>query len=53
MNQIQEITKGFWKENPVLVICLGLCPTLAVTNNVQNAIGMACPPSLSWRCPMC
>ena len=40
MNAIQEITKGFWKENPVLVICLGLCPTLAVTNSVQNAIGM-------------
>lgn len=36
----QEFTKGFWKENPVLVMALGLCPALAVTNNVVNGIAM-------------
>jgi electron transport complex protein RnfE len=36
-----EFVKGIWKENPVLVQLLGTCPTLAVTNQVQNAIGMS------------
>lgn len=40
MNLFQEFTKGFVKENPVFVMALGLCPTLAVTSSVQNAIGM-------------
>ncbi|MDF1536655.1 MAG: electron transport complex subunit E [bacterium] len=35
-----EFTKGFWKENPVLRMALGLCPTLAVTNNAVNGIAM-------------
>ncbi len=33
-------TKGIFKENPVFVIALGLCPALAVTSMVWNAIGM-------------
>ena len=36
----EEFTKGFWKENPVLVLLLGLCPTLAVTTGVKNGMGM-------------
>ncbi|HDL89573.1 MAG TPA: electron transport complex subunit E [Thermodesulforhabdus norvegica] len=36
----KEFTKGLWRENPVLVMLLGLCPTLAVTNSVKNALGM-------------
>lgn len=35
-----EVTKGLWKENPVLVLLLGLCPTLAVTNSAYNGLGM-------------
>ncbi|HSQ41239.1 MAG TPA: electron transport complex subunit E [Fibrobacteraceae bacterium] len=31
---------GLWKENPVFVHLLGMCPTLAVTNSVHNALGM-------------
>jgi electron transport complex protein RnfE len=31
---------GLWKENPVLVTTLGLCPTLAVTNSVANCLVM-------------
>ncbi len=37
----QEFTKGFSKSNPVFVLLLGLCPTLAVTGTVNDAIGMA------------
>lgn len=34
------LTRGFWKENPVFVAQLGMCPTLAVTNSVINALAM-------------
>ena len=36
----QEFTKGIVKENPVLCLVLGTCPTLAVTTSAFNAIGM-------------
>jgi electron transport complex protein RnfE len=36
----QELLKGVWRENPVLIQLLGLCPTLAVTNSVANAVVM-------------
>ena len=32
--------RGLWQENPVFVMLLGMCPTLAVTNSAINAIGM-------------
>jgi len=35
-----EFSKGLIKENPVLRLALGLCPTLAVSSSVNNAIGM-------------
>ena len=37
---IKEFTKGIIKENPTFVLALGLCPTLAVSVSVVNAIGM-------------
>ncbi len=37
---LQEFTKGIIKENPVLCLMLGTCPTLAVTTSASNAIGM-------------
>ncbi|MFA5092699.1 MAG: electron transport complex subunit E [Candidatus Omnitrophota bacterium] len=39
-NLIKEFTKGIIKENPTFVLALGLCPTLAVSVSVVNAIGM-------------
>jgi H+/Na+-translocating ferredoxin:NAD+ oxidoreductase subunit E len=36
----QDLLRGVWKENPVLVQLLGMCPTLAVTNSVANSIAM-------------
>ena len=37
---IKELTKGIIKENPVLCLVLGTCPTLAVTTGVSSAVGM-------------
>jgi electron transport complex protein RnfE len=36
----QDLTRGVWRENPVLVQALGLCPALAVTNSVANSLAM-------------
>jgi len=38
--KISILTKGIIKENPVLVLVLGLCPALAVSTQAENAIGM-------------
>ncbi len=35
-----EFLKGLWRENPVFVQVLGMCPTLAVTNTAQNGLAM-------------
>ncbi len=35
-----ELTKGFVKENPLLVLLLGTCPALAVTTSAWNGLGM-------------
>ncbi|MHA7109454.1 electron transport complex subunit RsxE [Sunxiuqinia elliptica] len=40
MNQMQNFTKGFIKENPVFVLLLGMCPTLGVTSSAFNGLGM-------------
>ena len=36
----QDFVRGIWKENPVLIQMLGLCPALAVTNTVENSLAM-------------
>ena len=39
MNKILErLYNGIFKENPTFVLMLGMCPTLAVTTSVVNAI---------------
>ena len=40
LNPTDEFTKGLWRENPVFVQVLGMCPTLAVSNSAQNALAM-------------
>jgi electron transport complex protein RnfE len=37
---IKQLSRGLIKENPTFVIVLGMCPTLAVTTSVINALGM-------------
>jgi len=36
----QDLSRGIWRENPVLIQMLGLCPALAVTNTVVNSLAM-------------
>jgi electron transport complex protein RnfE len=35
-----EFIKGLWRENPVFVQALGMCPVLAVSNTARNALAM-------------
>jgi len=35
-----NLTRGIFRENPILVLMLGLCPFLAVSVSLQNAVGM-------------
>lgn len=37
---LETFTEGLWKENPVFVMLLGMCPVLAVTNSAINALAM-------------
>lgn len=39
-DNLAVLTKGILKENPVLVLILGTCPTLATTTNIAGAFGM-------------
>ncbi|MBQ1977546.1 MAG: electron transport complex subunit E [Ruminococcus sp.] len=47
---LKEVTKGIIKENPVLCLVLGTCPTLAVTTAASNAIGMGIAATLVLIC---
>ena len=40
MNKIKIITNGILKENPVLVLLLGMCPTVATTTSAINGLSM-------------
>lgn len=37
---VADLTKGFIRENPILVIMLGLCATLACSTSATDALGM-------------
>jgi len=39
-SDMNTFLKGLWEENPVFVMLLGMCPTLAVTNTVVNCLAM-------------
>ena len=36
----EELSKGLWRENPIFVLVLGMCPALAVSNTAWNALAM-------------
>jgi H+/Na+-translocating ferredoxin:NAD+ oxidoreductase subunit E len=40
MSQWKNFSKGFFRENAVFVLFLGLCPTLGVTTSAINGLGM-------------
>lgn len=50
MSRIKNLTKGIIKENPVLVLVLGTCPTLATTTQASNAIGMGAAATFVLLC---
>lgn len=50
MSFFKELTNGIIKENPTFVIVLGMCPTLAVTTSVKNAIGMGLAATFVLLC---
>jgi electron transport complex protein RnfE len=37
---LDTFLQGVWRENPVFVMLLGMCPVLAVTNTAVNALAM-------------
>lgn len=39
-NNMKVLTNGFIRENPALVLLLGMCPTLGVTSSAINGLGM-------------
>lgn len=41
---------GIFKNNPTFRLVLGLCPTLAVTTSVENAVGMGCAATFVLVC---
>ena len=56
-SKLSIILKGLIKENPVLVLILGTCPTLAISTSVVAAFGMGMaatavyPPAAAARVP--
>lgn len=50
MNKLQNFSKGIISENPVLVLVLGTCPTLAVSTNVSSALGMGAAATIVLLC---
>lgn len=47
---VKEFSKGLVKENPVLRLVLGTCPTLAVSTSVESALGMGLAASVVLVC---
>ncbi len=41
MDPLSEYIRGITRDNPIFGLVLGLCPALAVTTSVENAIGMS------------
>ena len=40
MNKLKILTNGLFKENPIFVLLLGMCPTLATTTSALNGLSM-------------
>jgi electron transport complex protein RnfE len=45
-----ELLKGLWRDNPVFIAALGLCPALAVTNSLMNALVMGAATTFVLVC---
>ena len=49
-NRLKTLTNGIIKENPVLVLVLGTCPTLATSTQASNAFGMGIAVTIVLLC---
>jgi len=47
---LDTFLRGIWRENPVFVMLLGMCPVLAVTNSVINALAMGLATTFVLLC---
>ncbi|HOY64880.1 MAG TPA: electron transport complex subunit E [bacterium] len=47
---LNELTKGIFRENPLLRLLLGTCPSLAVTSSLENGIGMGAATTFVLLC---
>ncbi|WP_407355581.1 Rnf electron transport complex subunit RnfE [Methanolobus sp. WCC5] len=50
MDPLSEYIRGITRDNPIFGLVLGLCPTLAVTTSVENAIGMSAATAFVLIC---
>ncbi len=49
-NKLSLVSNGILRENPVLVLVLGTCPTLATTTSVSTALGMGVAAAIVLIC---
>lgn len=49
-NNMDQLLEGIWKQNPVFVMAIGMCPTLAVTVSAFNALGMGLATTFVLLC---
>ncbi|OPL17919.1 MAG: hypothetical protein AVO35_07090 [Candidatus Aegiribacteria sp. MLS_C] len=50
MSLMKDLTRGIYRENPIFKLALGMCPFLAVTTSVENAIGMGAAATFVLIC---
>lgn len=47
---VERLYNGILKENPIFILMLGLCPTLAVTTSSSNGLGMGLTTTAVLMC---
>ncbi|MBN2297118.1 MAG: electron transport complex subunit E [Deltaproteobacteria bacterium] len=50
MSFSKEFIKGIWRENPVFILVLGMCPVLAVTTSAANGLAMGLAATFVLLC---
>lgn len=50
MSLARDLSNGIYRENPVFKLALGMCPFLAVTTSVENALGMGAAATFVLVC---
>jgi electron transport complex protein RnfE len=50
LTPMENFMEGVWRQNPVFVMVLGMCPALAVTVSAQNALAMGLATTFVLAC---